>query len=75
MSAGDEIVQTSPEIGSALTPLDIAGCRKWVRMDVGSLAASFDTSARSLDFDSTMHRLMGAASFAPALEPGKAPSP
>lgn len=58
--ADEEIVEAAPEIGSALSSLDLDGCRKWVRMDVHSLAVSFETSAPSLDFDSTMHRLTGA---------------
>jgi cytosine/adenosine deaminase-related metal-dependent hydrolase len=58
--ADEEIVEASSEIASALSLLELDGCRKWIRMDVHSLAASFEASAPSLDFDSTMQRLMGA---------------
>lgn len=59
--ADEELVEASPQLGAALESLDLGISRKWIRMDVESLEASFDASACYIDFTSTLRRLAGAA--------------
>jgi cytosine/adenosine deaminase-related metal-dependent hydrolase len=58
--AGEEIVDACPEMSADLAFFDVGNWRTWIRMDIESLEAGFESRACYADFTSTMRRLIGA---------------